>query len=220
MNESERWDAWIGANTVICDERIWGKGRPFAFCALDPYNFGPTYHWKSMWTGVFRLLRETPAVLVTVKSYAPYIEVNFPDDIKRKCCYVKMLGHDTYRMTTGFNLSDLSITPYGNVLTDLMLPLAASMTRRVMLFGCDGRPPDATKSFPKSAGLQKYDDAWFEDGPVHLDESGFLKYMDMHNLYTRYVVDKCMNHGVQVTLRCRSWNVGLDGLPIYSPEEG
>jgi len=219
MNESECWDAWIGANTVVCDDRIWGKGRPFAFCALDPNNCGPTYHWKSMWAGAFRLLRETPALLVTLQNFAPYIELNFPDDIKRKCYYVKALGHDTYRMTTRFSLSDLTITPFGNVLTDLMLPLAASITRRVTLYGCDGRPPGGTMNFPKSAGLQKYDDEWLESGYEHVDENQYSKYMDMHSLYTRYVVDECINHGVQVTLRRPSWNIGLAGVPVCSPQE-
>jgi len=219
MNESERWDAWIGANTIVCDDRIWGKGKPFAFCALDPNNCGPTYHMKSMWAGAFRLLRETPAVMVTLKNFAPYIELNFPDDIKRKCYYVNALGFDTYRMTTRFSLSDLTITPFGNVLTDLMLPLAASITRRVILYGCDGRPPGGTMNFPKSAGLQKYDDEWLENGPAHVDENQYSKYMDMHSVFTRYVVDECINHGVQVSLRRPSWNIGLDGLPVFSPEE-
>jgi hypothetical protein len=219
MNESESWDVWIGANTIVCDERIWKKGRPAAVCMLDPYYFVPTHHWKSVWAGAFKLLRETSAVLVTAKCFAPYIELNFPDDIKRKCYYLKLLGHDSYRTIPKFDLSDLTVTPYGNVLTDLMLPLAASISRRVILYGCDGRPSDSTLNFPKAAGLQQYDDAWHEDGTMYYDESAYSKYIDMNSLYTRYVVDECLNHGVRVTLRCRSWNDGLDGLPIFSLEE-
>jgi len=217
MSESDRWDAWIGANDLVCDERIWGRGRPFALCVIDPYFFSPTQCWKPMWDGAFRLLRDTPAVLVTSRDFAAYVELNFPDDIKRKCYYVTTLGHDTYRITTRFSLASLTVTPFGNVLTDLILPLAASISRRVILYGCDGRPPGATY-LPKSLGLQEYDDAWRDEACMQVDEGYYSRCIDMFSLYTRFVVDKCRSQGVYLSVRVPSWNTGLSHLPLYVPE--
>jgi hypothetical protein len=219
VNESDRWGGWIAANRVICDERIRRAGKPVAFCVLDPYAFSSGDSFKTMWDAAFSLLRETPAFIATTFDYAPFIELNFPEDIKAKCLYVKTLGHDSYRISTRFSLSELTVTPYGNVLSDLMLPLASSLSLKIILYGCDGAPPDALESdFPKSEQCQTYYDQPVEALPEHLDKDYFRNYFLTLNMYTRYVVDECQKQGVAIILRSPSSNTGLSQLPVWDGE--
>jgi hypothetical protein len=216
LAESNCWDGWIAANRLICDERIRRSGRPIAYCVIDPYVFGFGDSFKSMWDAAFKLLRETPAFFVTGFDYAPFVELNFPEDIKAKCIYAKTLGHDSYRTSTNFSLSNLMVTPYGNVLSDLMLPLATSLSQKVILYGCDGAPPDALGSdFPKSKQCQIYYDQSPEALPEYLDENHFRNYFSTLNMYTSYVVNECQKHGTAIALRRPSWNTGLSQLPVW-----
>jgi len=159
ISESDRWDGWIGANFLVCDERLSGINRPLAYCIADPECFGPLAEYRQLRERLFQFLRDTPAVFFTIATYAPFIELNFPEEIKKKCYYAKRLGHDTYRFTSRFRADSLTVTGYGNVLTDLMLPLATCVSRKIILYGCDGMPP-GTVRFSKSPAMGKYDDAY------------------------------------------------------------
>jgi hypothetical protein len=211
--ESGRWDAWIGSNFLVCDEQIRRAGRAFACCAMDPYAFSDTDSFENWRECLFKFVRETSAVFVTLADFAPFIELNFPEDVKAKCLYAKVLGHDTYRATSRFTTAGLTVTPYGNVLTDLMLPLATSVSRRIILYGCDGKPPNAA-TYPKGNSMQEYENAVLREVPGALDD--FSGYIDALSLYTGFVVQECKKKGVEITLRRPSWNLGLRNLPVLS----
>lgn len=210
--EQNEWDAWIGCNFIVCDAKIRKSGNPFAICILDPDFFSSMESMKQFWEDAFKLLRETSAIIITAYKFAPYIELNLPEDIKNKCLYVKTLGSDTFTAVTNFDLSDLRVTPYGNVLTDLMLPVATSVSKMIMIYGCDGRPPGSVGNFPKSSTFQVFDDKICENN-YNNPESYFHEYIDTINLYTRKVVRECLKHGVQIKVRQKSWNTGLQDLP-------
>lgn len=211
ISESDRWDGWIGANFLVCDERFSGINRPLAYCIGDPEFFGPIAEYRQFRERLFQFLRDTPAVFFTFADYAPFVELNFPEEIKTKCHYAKRLGHDTYRFTTRFRADRLTVTGYGNVLTDLMLPLATCVSRKIILYGCDGMPP-GTVRFSKFPAMKKYDDALFADNPEAFNN--FSEYVSKFGKYTEYVVKECMKQGVEIVLRCPSWNAGLRSLPV------
>ena len=211
VEERRQWDGWITANFQVCDERIWQGSNPVAICIADPACFSPSPSFSALRARLFECVLSTSAVLVTFNEYAPFIELNFPEEIKRRCHYVQSLGQDSYRLTTRFRAKDLTVTRYGNVLTDLMLPLAASLSRKITLYGCDGMPPGA-KRMPKSASTDKYDVEYLQAHPELLDH--YQDYIDKMNIYTGFVIDECRAQGAEITLRCRSWNSGLSGLPV------
>jgi hypothetical protein len=190
-------------------------GNPFAFCIIDPYYFIPGQSLQVLWQNVFELLRTTPAVFVSTLDFAGYIELNFPEDIIQKCFYVRTLGRNTWRTKTSFSLPELTVTPYGNVLTDVMLPLATSISRHVVLYGCDGVPPGAT-SFPKAENVQKSEDVQSQECDAVHDEVQYRTYLDTFSAYTKFVVGECKNHGVDIELRCPSWNPGLSDLRVVA----
>jgi hypothetical protein len=217
-SEGGRYEAWIGANGLALDERVRRAGTPFAFCIMDPYYFAPADSTTTIWNAVFELLRSTSAVFVTTSNAAGFIELNFPEEIKRKCHYVRTLGRDTCRLHTRFSLPELTVTPYGNVLTDLMLPIAASISRQVVLYGCDGAPPGATSNFPKSSYLQASEDALAGESAPIVDESYYSTYFDSFSAYTHFVVQECKVRGIEIFLRTPSWNAGLRSLPVLPNE--
>jgi len=219
IKESVSYDTWICANNVVCDIRMRSLPNPFAICVLDPYIFSSLESMQPTIQGIFCFLRETQAVMITTLDFAAYIELNFPSDIKRKCHYVSTLGHDTARFWTNSDLQKLAITPYGNVLTDLMIPVAAAISRDVVLYGCDGREPGEKGFFLKGTNIAEIDDKQTEDLKKIINEDVLDKYIFLHNLYTRYVVDEFSKQQVTYQLRCPSWNTGLQHLTLASEKD-
>jgi hypothetical protein len=218
QKESHLYDAWIGANYIACDKEIRAAGNPFAICAIDTDFFAPTASASRMWEGTFALLRATNCVLVTYIQYAPFIEQNFPVEIRNKTCYLKTLGASSGRIRTVFKWDEMHVTSYGNVLPDVMLPIASALSQSVVIYGCDGSPPTHATNFPKSDKYQMYDDEQIKeavknDKPVW-DALTYQKYFNKNSLYTRFVVDECRRNGTMLSLRCPSWNSGLSGLPL------
>lgn len=213
-DENNDWDAWIGCNFLVCDPKLRNAGRPFALCILDPDNFSSMECMRPLWEGAFELLRGSSAILITAYNYAPFIELNFPEDIKAKCLYVKTLGNNTFSMKTNYNLLELKVTPYGNVFTDLMLPVAVAISKKIVIYGCDGSPPESKGNFPKSELFNTYDDQFTIESNSKYTDSFYKTIIDKHSLYTRFVVNECLRQGVDISIRCHSWNKGLQCLPV------
>lgn len=215
-SESNQYDAWIGANAIPSDPKFRRIGQPFALCALDPYLFSSLASVKPIRDCFISFLRETPAVFITTLDYAAFIELNFPDGFKQKCRYVQVLGHDTASVRTKFDLTDMRITPYGNVLTDLMLPVATTISKSITLYGCDGRPPEGIGFFPKASRFLQVEEKITNVLTPLYPESTFCDYIERMSLYTRYVVDECLRQNVQIRIRRPSWNAGLAHLPVVN----
>jgi len=213
-------DTWIAMNTAICAKELPVMPAPFAVVALDPLYFEPGADRMDFWTITFDLLRSSPAIFLTTLKFAPYIKLRFPDDIQRKCHFVRTPGIETLAVLDNWKLPELSVMNFGNVLTDLGLPIASAIADSVTLFGCDGRAPSfAGKNFDKDISLQHYDDDVTQNRPDRYDE----KYLDaeiawFYNM-SRVVVDQCHLHGISVNMAGPTFNLGLQHLPIV-PEEG
>lgn len=214
MTESEHWDIWIAANFLVCDEVISHLGTPFAICVADSKLFSPLSSVQPLWSRVFEFLRETQSLFITTYDFAAYIELNFPEDLKTRCYFVKTLGHDTLNFRTNFDLRNMQITPYGNVLIDIMLPVATAVSKSIMLYGCDGVPPGGQGNFPKYSSLKSYDEAQAKESEGIITQGWYDAYFSRHSQYTRHVVDECQKAGSKISLRRPSWNRGLCDLPV------
>lgn len=213
LSEAQFFDGWIGANSIACDQRMLRAGKPFALCILDPYIFSPLDSMRLTLEGAFRLVRETPAVLITTRQFAPFVELNFPLDVKKKCHYLTTLGLDGVFCGRHKSLSRLMTIPYGNVLTDLMLPVAANISNRVVIYGCDGNKP-GSDFLEYGKGVSQMVAKQFEESASIYDYSSHGEYLQMHNIFTRYVIDYYLGKGINISLRSESWNAGLRHLPV------
>lgn len=212
--ERDRYDACIAMNSAVLDPAVLGGGNVFAACALDPDYFSPHDSVKPFWDAVFALVRTTPAIFVTSLPFAPFIELHFPEDVRLKCHYVRTIGEVTLAWRTRFDLRRPVVASYGNVLTDLALPLAASISKEVTIYGCDGRAPGrAGASFEKHPGIERYDRQFEQErpgkyGPALLDRQ-LVRFYEA----TRVVADECRGNGVSLRVRVPSHNLGLVHLP-------
>jgi hypothetical protein len=217
--ERARYDACIAMNSAVFDDCVRTAPNLFAVCALDPDYFSPQESVRPFWETVFPILRSSPAVFVTSLAYAPFVELHFPADIRAKCHYVRTLGQDTLAWRSRFDLRDLRVTPYGNVLTDLALPLASAVSREVTIYGCDGRAPGrAGANFEKHAALESFDTQFEQERPGKYGTAMLDGQIRRFYHVTRVVADECLRHGVRLQVRARSHNLGLGHLPVAAPE--
>lgn len=207
-------DSWIGANSIVCDERLLKINAAFAICIIDPFIFSANPSMKPTLEGLFLYLKKTSAVFITTKTLAAYVELNFPDELISKCYYSPALGRDSFNTKILSPSGEFTIIPYGNVLTDLMLPLASVISEKVVIYGCDGKDPKSIGNFEKSAAIELIDELQLEDIKKILDFTKYDAYIDRHNIFTKYVINECNKLGAKISIIKKSWNTGLQNLKI------
>jgi len=218
--DQERYDGCIVMNAAVCDGAVRASRKIVAVCALDPDVFGPEVAMRPFWEATCSVLRDTSALFVTARKFASFMELNFPAEIRRRCHYASGLAMGTLHWRPRYERSRLCATGYGNVLTDLALPLATTLSRDITLYGCDGRGPGVTGNFDKAQPLQAFDLAHEQErpgkyGPGFMDR-GVARFYAM----TRVVVDGCLAEGAHIQLRAPSHNLGLQHLPCLGSPSG
>lgn len=213
-SEYERWHTWIAAASVVGSDRIFSCGHPFALCLIDPYYLTPNESLQTLLRRIILFIRQTSSLLITTLDFRAFIETHLPVDIQDKCKYIRTLGHHGFYPKTKLDINDLYVTPYGNVLTDLLLPVGASVSKTLILYGCDGRPNGVPGNFPKAAALQDSERAISQDLSTTFTADYYDPYIKRNARYTHYVARECMSKGVKIMLRCPTWNQGLQDLPV------
>ena len=129
----------IVCNTMVLDDELMSHISPHILTFADPiFHFGPsTYAWQFQ-RAVVEQSKKHDFTIVTTERYVPLLTAHLPELEGR------IIGLRQGITTWGDNF-DLhrqpAVRPYPNVLTMLMLPLAASFARSVDLIGFDGRAP-------------------------------------------------------------------------------
>jgi hypothetical protein len=134
--------------------------------------------------------------------------------VNRRAVFLKAMGRDVMPWLSSRNGPIPLIEPYGNVLTDIMLPLAAHLSNHVTLYGCDGRPPAQAGSFPKHGALASLDRVF--EAQINATRTCDPYDAEVAKFYraTRYAVSACKRRGAQLFLRVPSYNYGLADLPL------
>lgn len=213
-SEFERWDTWVAAASIVGDDRIFSCGRPFALCFIDPYYLTANESLQTLLRRIILFIRQTSSLLITTLGFRAFIETHLPVDIQSNCKYIRTLGHHGFCPKPKLDINNLYVTPYGNVLTDLLLPVGASISKTLVLYGCDGRPNGMTGNFPKAAALQDSEQAIIQDLSNTFTADYYDPYIERNALYTYHAVRECMGRGVKMMLRCPTWNQGLQDLPV------
>lgn len=143
----------IICNTVILDEEVMEHLKPEFLCFSDPaYHFGPSAYAKEFRNRVRETARLFPSLkILTIRRYHDLLEIMVPELAGR------ILSVDTRSRNQSLNL-DLDLAPfvraYPNILTLLMLPLAASFSKKISLFGFDGRSAKESKFWSHGSSVQ------------------------------------------------------------------
>ncbi|MEM9610535.1 MAG: FkbM family methyltransferase [Actinomycetota bacterium] len=187
----------IACNTVVLDDELMEHSRPDILTFADPiFHFGPSTYAHEFQ----RALRKQAAIhdftIVTMERYADLLRSRMPE-LEGRIVGVRM-GKPEWPQN--LNLWDrLSVRPYPNILTMLMLPLAATFSRSIGMVGFDGRAPDETYFWRHGSTVQFA--AELEDiRDVHpgFFELDYGDYYDEHVGALESLIQRCERIGTEV----------------------
>ncbi|MGK2956637.1 MAG: hypothetical protein ACSLFI_13340, partial [Solirubrobacterales bacterium] len=134
----------VVCNTVILNEELMETVKPQFVTFADPiFHFGPSRYAAAFRANLREAAERYPFTICTPAKYFSVFEAAMPDLTDRMVAI-------PYRKDREFNFdlaSDFELRTTANVLTLMMLPLAATFARRIGILGCDGRPMSEDKYF-------------------------------------------------------------------------
>jgi FkbM family methyltransferase len=127
----------IVCNTTILDDELMAHVRPDIVTFADPiFHFGPSTYAHRFHRTLAARAREYDFTIVTLEHFAELLRSQVPE-LADRIVGVR-LGQVSWPQN--FDLRrHLAVRPFPNILTMLMLPLAATFSRRLKLIGFDGR---------------------------------------------------------------------------------
>jgi glycosyltransferase involved in cell wall biosynthesis len=129
----------IVCNTVLIDDELMAHVDPHIVAFADPiFHFGPSSYAAAFQRALDRQARHHDFTIVTTERYAALLACQLPHLAER---VVGVREVATEHANNFDLLEEVAVRPYPNVLTMLMLPLAATYSTRVAMIGFDGRAP-------------------------------------------------------------------------------
>lgn len=203
----------IVCNSVILDEELMRAVRPRIIAFADPiFHFGP-----SQYAGAFRAkLRESVerhdlAICIPFKYYALFVSVM--PDLRERTIAIPFAKDRAFN----FNLrSDFTLKTTANILTFLMVPLAATFAREVHVIGCDGRPLKEDTYFWNHNPSTQINDKMANIREVH---PGFFA-IDYNDYYLEHcdTLERQLREGEASGLRFVS--IGFSHIPALRSRSG
>lgn len=170
----------IVCNTTILDDGLMQHVRPHVLAFADPiFHFGPSTYAQRFQEAVVEQAKKYDLTVITTERYASLLRAHKPDIAER----IIGVRQGTDKWPDNFDLRfHPAVRPYPNVLTMLMLPIAATLARSIGLMGFDGRDPD--------------DDYFWQHGPtvqlgeelhdIRLVHPGFFE-LDYADYYSEHI---------------------------------
>lgn len=206
----------VVCNTVILDEELMDRLEPDVLTFADPiFHFGPSVYGANFRTALQRFAARHPTAIVVPLKYRGLL-VSLCPGLEDRIIGVPFLG-----ATAGPNL-DLTdvfaVKPIPNVLTLLMLPVAATLAEHLFLVGFDGRAPDEDYFWKHGEKTQLHDD--MED--IKLVHPGFFnldyeEYFDDHSRVLESLVMSIEETGRTVQALTPSYVPALRRRPADRP---
>lgn len=132
----------IVCNTTILDDELMDHVQPQIVTFADPiFHFGPSTYAYQFQRALGRLAARHDITVVTLERFAVLLRHRHPE-LADRVVGVR-LGLPTWPQNFDL-MAELAVRPYPNILTMLMLPLAATFSRSIELAGFDGRDPKDT----------------------------------------------------------------------------
>ena len=170
----------IACNTVVLDDELMAHVAPDIVTFADPiFHFGPSTYAHKFQLALARQARRHDFTIVTVERFAGLLRSQLPQ-LAERIVAVRM-GGSAWTQNLDL-LRELAVRPYPNVLTMLMLPLAATFARDIQLIGFDGRHPDETYFWRHGETVQ----LGRELEEIKTVHPGFFD-LDYENYYTSHV---------------------------------
>jgi hypothetical protein len=176
---AERWDLRIICNSAVQNQSLLERLRPNVIAFADGvFHFGPSRYARAFRDDLMRAVDLLDPVLVVPNNYLGLLLANLPE----LSCRAVGLDTDAAEWTIP-SRGRTCVKETGNVLTLLMLPVAAGLAIQVDVAGCDGRNPDETYFWKHGASIQYSDELMksaFEAHPAFFRDQVYVDYYDRH----------------------------------------
>lgn len=148
----------VVCNTIVRDAALWKHIKPHICVAGDAiYHFGHTSFARAFCRDLSDRLRESETLFVYPAFFHTFVEREFKE-FRDRLVPVPIGEHK--RLDTNL-IREFSLPSIGNVLALLLLPIACTLSKRVLMLGFDGRAPD-DKLFWSNSSTHSY--------PEHMNE--------------------------------------------------
>jgi len=177
----EQAEIRITCNSAVRDRDLLAALQPQVIAFGDPvFHFGPSRYAAAFRSDLRRAIDETDALFATTTAFSRPLLAHMPE-IAERLIALPMEPGGTWRWPS---LEDPSIRQSGNVLTNLMLPIAFMLADHVEIAGCDGRNPDEDYFWKHNPSTQYADDLMQTAFDSHI---AFFKY----RVYEDYYEEHC-----------------------------
>jgi hypothetical protein len=173
-------DLRVTCNSAVRDHELLQELKPDVIAFSDRvFHFGPSRYAAAFRRDLRHAYEATDALIVTSRLWARPLLAHMPELAPR----VVAIDH---RQDVGWRWptdGDVTVKSTGNVLTNLMLPVAFALADRIEVAGCDGRNPDENYFWKHNAKTQYTDDlmqAAFEAHPAFFADRDYGDYYDDH----------------------------------------
>jgi hypothetical protein len=142
----------VVCNTIVRDAKLWAHINPHFIVAGDGiYHFGHTDHARAFRRDLAQRLKETDTYFLLPDRFFPMVA----DELKESLDRVIPISIGTHEAVHRDLTNDFALPCVPNVLNMLLLPLGCTLSKRICLWGFDGRAP-ADKLFWANSSKQSY----------------------------------------------------------------
>jgi hypothetical protein len=198
-------DVRITCNSAVRDLDKIKAFRPNIICCTDPvFHFGPSRYAAAFRDDLVRAAEAVDAIVVCGDRFVgPLLDMR-PELADRLAVFPQQLG-GSWRWPTPRNPT---LRLSGNVLTDLMFPLACALADDVRIAGADGRQPTENYFWQHNRSLQYSDELMrtvFDSHPAFFRDRDYTDYYDQYCLDVEALAQFAEAHGKTVRAAAPSW---------------
>ncbi len=173
----------IACNSVVKDEALLRHIRPNLLCFSDyVFHFGPSRYAEEFRQALHRMAKDFPECFVAVPKHCFGLTLAHFPELRDRMVGLDFADGPPWRAPSP---SDPSVRATGNVLTQLMVPMAVPVARTVSVIGADGRAPGETY-FWKHAPRGQFADLMWTVEDCH---PSFFRHNDYAAYYQRHCDD-------------------------------
>lgn len=179
----------IICNSIVKDNELLDRIQPDILVFADPvFHFGPSRYAEEFRQHVRIVLRRFPKCYCIVpEMFAAFLESHLGEFSSR------IIGMPQSRGAINFPMPDrMHVKVTANIMTLLMLPLAAALSRKVVIIGADGREKSEKYYWKHNSKVQFSDlmSAAFETHPSFLRDRVLGDYYDSHCTMVARILEK------------------------------
>ena len=174
-----RADVRITCNSAVRNDDLIERLQPTAICFADPvFHFGPSTYAAAFRNDMLRAAERTGALLVIPANFLQLLLGHHPE-LHDRVVGLSLEGEEWDWPSP----ERPQVRPSGNVLTEMMMPVAFALADHVLVAGCDGRQPQENYFWKHNPAVQ-YDAALmgavFEAHPSFFQGRSYADYYDEH----------------------------------------